>query len=96
MSIRKEVDEASERAKTDPELPVEELYSSLFIDPPSDLKIRGCDATIRASTKAWKLQYKTEPCHKKTCLRGLRPGKTQTGLFSHRKYLEAWDFAYRN
>ena len=21
-----------------------------------------------------------EPCHEKTCLRGLRPGKTQTGL----------------
>lgn len=50
--IRKVVDEASEKAKTDPELPVEELYNSLFIDPPSDLKVRGCDATIKASTKA--------------------------------------------
>ena len=30
MSVRKEVDEASERAKTDPELPGEELYNSLF------------------------------------------------------------------
>ena len=26
------------------------------------------------------MQY--EPCHKKTCLRGLRPGKSQTGLLS--------------
>ena len=25
-----------------------------------------------------------EPRHKKTCLQGLRPGKTQTGLHSHR------------
>ena len=25
-----------------------------------------------------------EPCYEKTCLRGLRPGKTQTGLHSHR------------
>ena len=28
--------------------------------------------------------------------RGLRPGKTQTGLLSHRSYLEAWNFGYRN
>ena len=26
-----------------------------------------------------------EPHHKKTCLRGLRPGKTQTGLLSYRE-----------
>ena len=26
----------------------------------------------------------SEPRHAKTCLRGLRPGKTQTGLFSYR------------
>lgn len=50
--IRKVVDEASEKAKTDPELPIEELYNGIFIDPPSDLKIRGCDSTIRAATKA--------------------------------------------
>ena len=29
-----------------------------------------------------------EPRHKKTCLRDLQPGKTQTGLCSHRKSLE--------
>ena len=27
--------------------------------------------------------------HEKTCLRGFRPGSTQTGLYSHRIYLEA-------
>ena len=37
-----------------------------------------------------------EPRHEKTCLWGLWPGKTQTGLFSYRDWLEAWDFAYRN
>ena len=32
------------------------------------------------------LLYSTlnEPRHEKTCLRGFRPGKTQTGLRSHR------------
>ena len=28
-------------------------------------------------------------CHKKTCLPGFRPGPTQTGLCSHRRWLEA-------
>ena len=31
---------------------------------------------------SWFGSYK--PCHKKTCLWGLRPGKTQTGLLSYR------------
>ena len=26
-----------------------------------------------------------EPCHEKTCLRDVRPGPTQTGLYSHRR-----------
>ena len=34
-----------------------------------------------------------EPCHKKTCLRGLQPGKTQTGLLSYRGVLGSWNFA---
>ena len=37
-----------------------------------------------------------EPRHKKTCLRGFWPGKTQTSLCSYRTYLEAWNFGYRN
>ena len=37
-----------------------------------------------------------EPRHEKTCLRSLRSGKTQTGLRSHRNYVEAWNFGYRN
>ena len=30
-----------------------------------------------------------EPCHEKTCLWGFRPGRTQTGLYSLRRWLEA-------
>ena len=37
-----------------------------------------------------------EPRHEKTCLRGLPPGKTQTGLLSYRDELEARNFGYRN
>ena len=37
-----------------------------------------------------------EPRHEKTCLRGLRPGKTQTGLLNYRDKLESWIFEYRN
>ena len=34
-------------------------------------------------TRQWPI-IKFEPCHKKTCLQGLRPGKTLTGLLSYR------------
>ena len=36
-----------------------------------------------------------EPRCEKTGLRGFRPGPTQTGLYSHRRWLEAWDFGFR-
>ena len=35
-----------------------------------------------------------EPRHEKTCLRGLRPGKTQTSLLSYRSKLESLNFGY--
>ena len=35
-----------------------------------------------------------EPRHEKTCLWGLRPGKTQTGLLSYSDYLESWIFGF--
>lgn len=49
--VRKVVEEAAERAKTDPELPIDELYNNIYIQPPPDMKIRGCDPTIMASTR---------------------------------------------
>ena len=45
-------------------------------------------------SSTWEMQY--EPHHEKTCLRGLRPGKTHTSLHSHRSWIEAWNFGYRN
>ena len=36
-----------------------------------------------------------EPRSEKTSLRGFRPGPTQTGLYSHRRWLEAWNFVFR-
>ena len=36
-----------------------------------------------------------EPRCEKTGLRGFRPGPTQTGLYSHRRWLEAGNFGFR-
>ena len=36
-----------------------------------------------------------EPRRQKTGLRGFRPGPTQTGLYSHRRWPEAWNFGFR-
>ena len=41
-----------------------------------------------------RMQNSVEPCHKKTCLRCFRPGKTQTGLLSWWDQLESWNFWY--
>jgi len=49
--VKKVVNAAGGAAKTDPELPVEDLYTHIFVDPPSDMKIRGCDDSIWAATK---------------------------------------------
>ena len=37
-----------------------------------------------------------EPRSEKTGLWGFRPGPTQTGLYSHRRWLEAGNFVFRN
>ena len=36
-----------------------------------------------------------EPRCEKTGLRGFRPGPTQTGLYSHRRWLEALNFGFK-
>ena len=38
--------------------------------------------------------FKFGPRHEKTCLRGFRPVKTQTGLLSYRDELGSWNFGY--
>ena len=52
-----------------------------------DSNLRICD--LESST------LPTEPRRQKTGLRGFRPGPTQTGLRSLRKWLEAWNFVFR-
>lgn len=49
--IRKQVEEAAEKAKIDPELPLEDLYNDIYIEPPGNLKVRGCDPTIFVETR---------------------------------------------
>ena len=41
------------------------------------------------------LVFTSEPRSEKTGLRGFRPGPTQTGLYSHRTWLEACNFVLR-
>ena len=36
-----------------------------------------------------------EPRHDKTCIWGIRTGQTQTGLYDHSIWLEAWNFGLR-
>ena len=36
-----------------------------------------------------------EPVHEKTNNLGFRPGPTQTGLYSHRRWIEAENFGFR-
>ena len=36
-----------------------------------------------------------EPVHEKTNNLGFQPGSTQTGLYSHRRWLEAENFGFR-
>ena len=40
------------------------------------------------------ISLNNEPRSEKTGLRGLRTSPTQTGLYGHRKWLEAWNFVF--
>ena len=53
---------------------------------------RGIVMIIKDNSK---LSLKYEPRCEKTDLRGFRPGPTQIGLRSHRRWLEAWNFIFR-
>ena len=50
--------------------------------------------TLPNVLRNWGTKDIYQPCHEKTCLRGLRPGKTQTGLLSYRDKLESWNFRF--
>ncbi|XP_076466858.1 putative pyruvate dehydrogenase E1 component subunit alpha, mitochondrial isoform X2 [Babylonia areolata] len=49
--VRKAVEAAAEKAKKDPELPIDDLYCNIYSKPPSDMKVRGCDPTIWVKSK---------------------------------------------
>ena len=53
------------------------FWSNLFVP---------CQKKILSSLRC-KLTH--EPRYEKTCLRGFRPGRTQTGLYNHRRWPEA-------
>ena len=50
---------------------------------------------ISSSEEFQAYQSTFEPPCEQTGLRGFRPGPTQTGLYSHRRWLEAWTFGFR-
>ena len=45
--------------------------------------------------KDYRQRLKFEPVREKTNNLGLRLGRTQTGLYSHRRWLEAGKFGFR-
>ena len=59
------------------------------------LHTSGDDKCVFFSVRMWLFLSPDEPCHEKTCLHGFRPGPTQTGLYGHRKWLEAYNFEFR-
>ena len=42
--VRKEIDAAVAKAKSDPELPLGELYTDIYSVNPDGYEVRGCDA----------------------------------------------------
>ncbi|XP_078689485.1 pyruvate dehydrogenase E1 component subunit alpha, somatic form, mitochondrial-like [Branchiostoma floridae x Branchiostoma belcheri] len=50
LDIRAEIDKAVEQAKTDPEPPVEELYTDIFVDEPP-FKVRGTNPFMYGMSK---------------------------------------------
>ncbi len=41
--VKKEIDEAVQQARADAELPLSELYTNIYSQPPADYQIRTCD-----------------------------------------------------
>ena len=54
--------------------------------PVYDAEIKGL---VNMGSSLQTVMLLLEPRHEKTCLRGFRPGKTQTSLLSHRDQLES-------
>ena len=52
--VKKDIADAAERAKTDPEIPLNELYNKIYYQPPPDYSVRGCDITLNVAS-GWSL-----------------------------------------
>ena len=55
----------------------------------TNIYISILDKDTKQSFSTWVCQVILEPVHEKTNNLGFRPGLTQTGLYKHRKELEA-------
>ena len=62
-----------------------------------NMGVRGCSlhGHVNMMTRLERIPSLNEPRRQKTGLRGFRPGPTQTGLDSHRRWLETWNFGFR-
>ena len=78
-------EEVAENTFFDTELSASRIFGPRIDFPLSIIK------GIKDLTDSIKYESRTE----KTGLRGFRPCPTQTGLCSHRRWLEAWNFGFR-
>ena len=69
---------------------------SYLVSRTCNIKVLSIEIYIRECLGVIRNTGSFEPRHEKTCLWGLQPGKTQTGLLRYRDYLQAWNFGYRN
>ena len=51
--------------------------------------------SLQHKEQVQQVSYLSEPRREETGLRDFRPGPTQTGLYSQRRWPEAWDFGFR-
>ena len=57
--------------------------------------LEGWNESFTNMYNAFTARTVNEPRRQKTGLRGFRPCPTQTGLYSHRRWLETWNFGFR-
>lgn len=49
--MKKEIEKAAEKAKSDPEIALDELYNNVYISPDSTFTVRGCDPGVRVASR---------------------------------------------
>ncbi|XP_048771209.2 pyruvate dehydrogenase E1 component subunit alpha, mitochondrial-like [Ostrea edulis] len=51
QDVKKEIEKAAEKAKSDPEIALDELYNNVYISPDSTFTVRGCDPGVRVASR---------------------------------------------